>query len=564
MRPAGKGPLESLYFSYPTFTAKPVPEHSGRAVRHSVVIVGAGPIGLCAALSLARYGVKSVVLDRKTTFNDGSRAICIARPSMQILEQIGAVAPFLDKALGWRYGTSTYKGHEVYRLEMPHSDEEKYLPMYNLQQQYIEQFLHDAVACNPLIDMRWASEVTALSQDASGARIELTTPLGSYALEADYVLAADGARSAIRTSMGLRLKGENYEGRYVIADVRMAHDYPTERRAFFEPPSNPGGTVLVHKQPDDIWRIDYQLRDDENPEVAVEEGTIRARVGTILTEIGHHGPWELEWWSIYTANTLCLDDYRHGRVFFIGDSAHIVPIFGVRGLNNGLADAFNIGWKLAYVLGGAAGSTLLDSYSPERRGATLDVFANASRSARFMTPPSRGAKLVREAVLSLAIGHEFARPFANPRQMQPYTYREGLPEIARMRDGEFTSGPACGSACSNARIGEDRHLLELAGTGFSGIYFTNPVHPNFSAELADSLSALDARFKLVVIAAGGPKSGGLCTVVDRNGKIAQRFDAVPGTFYLLRPDLHVAGRWRVVSVREVQTVMQTNLGSRLL
>ena len=364
--------------------------------------------------------------------------------------------------------------------------------------------------------------------------------------------------------MGLRLKGENYEGRYVIADVRMAHDYPTERRAFFEPASNPGGTVLVHKQPDDIWRIDYQLRDDESPEAAVEEAAIRARVGAILTEIGHRGPWELEWWSIYTANTLCLDDYRHGRVFFIGDSAHIVPIFGVRGLNNGLADAFNIGWKLAYVLGGSADPALLDSHTPERRGATLDVFSNASRSARFMTPPSRGAKLVREAVLSLASGHEFAHPFANPRQMQPYTYREGLPEIARMRDGEFASGPSCGSACINARIDEGRRLLDLAGTGFTGFYFTSPAGPAPPTELADRLAALDARFRLVVIVAEASQSGGQSIFPDRTGAIARRFDAVPGTFYLIRPDLHVAGRWRDVSDREVLTVMQANLGRRPL
>ena len=104
---------------------------------------------------LARYGIKSVLIDRKDTFNDGSRAICIARPSMHILERIGAVAPFLAKALGWRFGRSYYRGEQIFQLEMPQPPGEKYLPMYNLQQQYIEKFLHDAVAANPLIDMRW-------------------------------------------------------------------------------------------------------------------------------------------------------------------------------------------------------------------------------------------------------------------------------------------------------------------------------------------------------------------------------------------------------------------------
>ena len=200
-----------------------------------MLIVGAGPIGMTAALVLARYGIRSVLIDRKDTFNDGSRAICIARPSMHILERIGAVAPFVEKALGWRFGRSYYRGEQIFRLEMPQPPGEKYLPMYNLQQQYIEKFLHDAVAASDLIDMRWQSELSAIERHNDGVSVRISSPAGDYRLDADYVLAADGARSPVRSMLGLRLKGDNYEGRYVIADIRMDHDFPTERRAFFEP-----------------------------------------------------------------------------------------------------------------------------------------------------------------------------------------------------------------------------------------------------------------------------------------------------------------------------------------
>ena len=267
------------------------------------------------------------------------------------------------------------------------------------------------------------------------------------------MLAADGARSPIRSMLGLRLKGDNYEGRYVIADIRMDHDFPTERRAFFDPAGNPGGTVLIHKQPENIWRVDYQLREGESEEDALREENLRARVGAILADIGHTKPWELEWWSVYSANTLCLDDYRHGRVFFIGDSAHIVPIFGVRGLNNGLADSDNIAWKLARVLQDGADERLLDSYSPERRGATLDVFANATKSTRFMTPPTRGWRLAREAALSLALKHEFPRALANPRQMQPYTYSQSPLTPYASRDAEFAAGPVLRQFCAERETG---------------------------------------------------------------------------------------------------------------
>ena len=287
MRPAGKGPLDSLYFNYPIFPARRVPELDGVAVRHPVAIVGAGPIGMTAALALARYGIRSVLIDRKDTFNDGSRALCIARPSMHILERIGAVAPFLEKSLGWRYGRSYYRGEQIFRLEMPHPANEKYLPMYNLQQQYIEQYLHDAVAACDLIDMRWQSELSDIKPGDDGVSLGISSPAGNYRLDADYVLAADGARSPIRSQLGLRMKGDNYEGRYVIADIRMDHDFPTERRAFFDPSGNPGGTVLIHKQPEDIWRVDYQLREGESEQDAMREENIRARVGAILADIGH-------------------------------------------------------------------------------------------------------------------------------------------------------------------------------------------------------------------------------------------------------------------------------------
>jgi 3-(3-hydroxy-phenyl)propionate hydroxylase len=537
MRPAGKGTLESLYFDYPQFAARRV---DGSMARHSVLIVGAGPIGMTAALVLARYGIRSVLIDRKDTFNDGSRAICIARPSMHILERIGAVAPFVEKALGWRFGRSYYRGEQIFRLEMPQPRGEKYLPMYNLQQQYIEKFLHDAVAASDLIDMRWQSELSDIETRTDGVSVRISSPAGDYRLDADYVLAADGARSPVRSMLGLRLKGDNYEGRYVIADIRMDHDFPTERRAFFEPAGNPGGTVLIHKQPDDIWRVDYQLREGESEADALKEENLRARVGAILADVGHTKPWELEWWSVY--------------------SAHIVPIFGVRGLNNGLADAENIGWKLALVLHGEADARLLDSYSPERRGATLDVFANATKSTRFMTPPTRGWRLAREAALSLSLKHEFPRGLANPRQMQPYTYSESPLTPYAGRDAEFAGGPPCGSVAPNARLNDGSYLLDRAGDGMTAILFCEGQPTREQAALLAQLGRIDKRFVSALVTSSGASSEAK-TVADGDGEIVRLFAAAPGTLYLLRPDLHIAGRWKAVAPAEILKTAGLCLGS---
>ncbi len=546
MRPAGRGELDSLYFDYPHF-APPQRGDRDAADRADVVIVGAGPVGLVAALTLARDGVASTVIERKATFNDGSRAICVARQSYHILERLGAVQPFLTKSLGWTTGRSFFRGRTILEFEMPHDDDQKFMPMYNLQQQYIERYLWEAANRNELIDIRWQSEVTDMTHSADQVRLTVRDPNGDYRLTAGWLLAADGARSAIRNLCGLRLKGENHEGRYVIADVQMDHDYPTIRRALFDPASNPGKTILIHRQPDNIWRIDYRLDPDEDESEALKEQTVRTQVAAILEEIGHRKPWELEWWSVYSANTLALDDYRHGRILFIGDSAHIVPIFGVRGLNNGMADGENAGWKLARVIKGEASETLLDSYSPERRGATLDVFDNAIKSTRFMTPPSEGWRLVRDAALSLALDHEFARPFANPRQMTPYTYADS--PLTTADDPAFAAGPRPGAVSVNVRLGDNQWLSDHLGSGFSAILFS-PAQ-GIADDFKRRLTALDPRLRLLVIGQGGERA-----ISDPNGTMMAAYDAAPGTCYLVRPDMHVAARWRQAEARAVTATLR--------
>lgn len=474
MRPAGKGELESLYFDYPKFAFERPLEMAGQSQIHPVLIAGAGPVGLTSALELARRGIASVVLDSKDTLNDGSRAICISRYSFETLQQLGLSDRFVKKSLGWTHGRCYYRNQMIYRLEMPHSDEERFFPMYNLQQQYIEQFLVDKAAEFPeLIDLRWQSEVIGVEHSAKSVELKVKTPEGDYSLQGKYLLAADGGKSPIRKMLDLHMNGTNLPGNYVIADIRMGHDFPTERRSFFESEANPDATILIHREPDNIWRIDWQILDDQDPDEAIEESNIRARVQAILDMIGHTGAWELEWWSIYTANTLCLDKYRHGRVIFIGDSAHIVPIFGVRGLNNGIADAVNAAWKLAYILNGHAKEKLLGSYTPERRGATLDVFRNAGKSSRFMTPPTRGYELMRKAVLELSLTQDFTRQFADPRQVQPYTYSDSPITSFQDCDSSIMAGPTSGSPAINRKISDDHYLLDHLGLGFTGMYFTN-------------------------------------------------------------------------------------------
>jgi 3-(3-hydroxy-phenyl)propionate hydroxylase len=374
------------------------------------------------------------------------------------------------------------------------------------------------------------------------------------------VIAADGARSPVRHALGLRLQGDAYEGRYITADVKMRSDYPADRRAFFDPKSNPGQTILVHKQPDDIWRIDYQLDTDDDETEAVREERIRERVGSIIDMLGERQPWELEWWSLYKAYTLTLDDYRCGRTLFIGDAAHLVPIFGVRGLNSGLADAMNPGWKLAAVLNGDAPETLLNSYSTERRGATLEVFRNAGKSTRFMTPPTRGYALMREAVLSLSIHNAFTRALIDPRQSEPYTYVDSALTSYRHRDQEFAAGPRAGASLRNCRLGDDRFLLDYLGRGYTVLYFSGDGNiPDAVANTITGMNVCGAPARLLVVSVQQPECAKATWIPDSGGSVTQTYGAQHGSTYLVRPDRHVAARWLQFEPPEFERAFATSL-----
>ncbi|RYE92415.1 MAG: FAD-dependent oxidoreductase, partial [Oxalobacteraceae bacterium] len=312
-----------------------IPPLNGRtdARRHPVAIVGGGPVGLTAALGLARQGIASVLIEADDSVCSGSRAICISRRSLEIIERLGAVDAFLEKGLPWTGGRSFYRDAEVLHFTMPQDENQKLPPMINLAQYHIEQFLLDAALRQPdLIDIRWQTRVTAVTDRASGVALELDTPEGGYALEADWLLACDGGRSAVRDALGLQLQGTSYEGRYVIVDILLASQRPTERLAYFDPPCNPGSTVLVHKQPDNVWRIDYQVRDGEDPDEAVKPENVLPRVQSLLDMMGERGAWAPIWITIYKANALTLERYRHGRVLFAGDAAHAEDGHQVRGV----------------------------------------------------------------------------------------------------------------------------------------------------------------------------------------------------------------------------------------
>jgi 3-(3-hydroxy-phenyl)propionate hydroxylase len=512
-------------------------------VCHPVVIVGAGPVGLAAAIDLAQQGIRVVLLDDDDRLSTGSRAICFAKRTLEIFDRLGCGERMVGQGVTWNLGKVFFREEPVYSFNLLPEAGHRRPAFINLQQYYVEGFLLDRARALPLIDLRWKNRVTALEPREDGVLLQIDTPEGEYRLQADWLVAADGSRSPIRRAMGLESKGQTFRDRFLIADVRMDAPFPAERWFWFDPPFHPNQSVLLHRQPDGVWRIDFQLGWDADPVAERQPERVIPRVQALL---GPEVRFELEWVSVYTFSCLRMERFRHGRVLFAGDSAHGVSPFGARGANSGVQDAENLAWKLGLVVAGRAPESLLDSYDAERVHAADENILNSTRSTDFITPKNEASRAFRNATLELARDCGFARRLVNSGRLSlPSTYRDSP---LNTPDSEAFDGPMQpGAPAADAPVrvgGEDGWFLaQIEHGGFTGLWFSDGTAPETLHALAEG--AIPLRPLLVEPAGAAPReTAGLPVIEDAEGLLARRYDARPGSFYLLRPDQHVAARWR--------------------
>ena len=416
-----------------------------------LVIVGAGVAGLTLALDLAWRGVPSILLDEDDTVSTGSRAICWAKRTLEIWGRLGIGPAMRDRGVTWNTGRVFAGDREAYSFNLLPEEGHEYPAFINLQQYHVEQALIAACEASGKVEFRWRNRVAGIETLADGALLRVETPEGEYRLHAEWLLAADGARSFLRESLNLPFIGQVFRDRFLIADVAMQADFPPERWFWFDPPFHRGQSVLLHKQPDNLWRIDFQLGWEADPEAERQPDRVTRRIRAML---GEATPFTLEWVSVYTFRCRRMQRFRHGRLIFLGDAAHQVSPFGARGGNSGVQDADNLGWKLAAVLAGNSPDRLLDSYDAERIPAADENILNSTRSTDFITPKNEAARAWRDAVLELAARHAFARPLVNSgRLSRPALLAEsplstpeeelwggGLPPGAPAADAPVTPG----------------------------------------------------------------------------------------------------------------------------
>lgn len=508
--------------------------------RHPVVVVGAGPVGLSAAIDLAQQGVAVVLLDEDDTLSDGSRAICFAKRTLEIFDRLGCGDAIADKGVGWHTGKVFFRDAPVFSFDLLAEAGHHRPAFVNIQQYHVEAYLIARARTLPNLDLRWRNKVVGVAQDETCVTLDVETPEGAYRLPCAYLVAADGARSPIRRMLGHESKGQTFRDRFLIADVKMTADFPAERWFWFDPPFHPGQSVLLHRQPDDVWRIDFQLGWDADPVAERAPDRVIPRVRALL---GPDVPFTLEWVSIYTFSCLRMARFRDRRVLFAGDAAHGVSPFGARGANSGVQDADNLGWKLRMALAGEAPDALLDSYGCEREFAADENIRHSTRSTDFITPKNTASLVFRDAVLTLARDCPFARTLVNSGRLSVPATLTGSPLNTPDEDA-FAGAMVPGAPAVDAPVrvdGRDSWLLEHLGGAFTLLWFDDGGAPPQT-----TLRTLTVR-----------QDGDGMT---EDGVLSARYDARPGTAYLLRPDQHVAARWRCCTADKLAAALARATG----
>jgi len=545
-------------YQYSSYEYVRPPEQSGAAKkRYPVVIVGAGPVGLAAAIELAQSGVPVVVLDDDNTVSVGSRGVCYAKRTLEVLDRLGVGTPCVDKGVSWNVGRTFFREEEVYNFNLRPQDEHKRPGMINLQQYYLEEYEINRAKELPNLDLRFKNKVVSVNPDGQGATLQVETPDGIYSLETDWLIVADGARSGIRRMMNLEIDGKIFMDRFLIADVVMKADFPTERWFWFDPPFHPGQSVLLHRQSDNVFRIDFQLGWQADPEEEKKPENVIPRIKAML---GDDREFDLEWVSVYTFQCRRMNSFTHGHVLFVGDAAHQVSPFGARGANSGIQDTDNLCWKLKLVIEGNAPSSLLDTYSEERVFAADENLLNSTRSTDFITPKSKMSLTIRNAALTLARDHAFARALVNSGRLSvPAVLTES--RLNTQDTAVFAGDMVPGAAMDDAPMqegGKSFWLLDRVGNQFMALVLVNdPSQMDVTtARVYKSLADAPIPVEVVLVS---PKAGvapeGLRVFVDEKNRFAERFDAQPETVYLIRPDQHVAARWRAFDADAVKAAL---------
>jgi 2-polyprenyl-6-methoxyphenol hydroxylase-like FAD-dependent oxidoreductase len=503
--------------------------------RTEVLVTGAGPVGLSAALALAQAGVSIRIIDRLTVPTNQSRAAIVHARTLEHFERLGIVDDFL--AVGVKvHGAAIYGPGDVL-LVRPSFD---YLPTPYPFMIGLEQFKTESLLTKRLkeagVEVERGVELTSFQDAGDHVSARLRHPDGRETTEQfAYLVGTDGGHSTVRAGLGLQLEGETLDATWVTADVKMRwkHD-PDEVVAYL----SEEGIAFIAAMNDDRWRVIVNV--PQMPREEAEKATVED-IQTIVCErfrvnVALYDP---VWISAFGINTRMASTMSVGRVFLAGDAAHVHSPVGGQGMNTGIQDSLNLAWKLALVLRGTAKPELLESYNAERHYNAKRLLSRVGRATRMANLRQPVAIEVRNQVIHL-LGHlGIGRVMPQFVSMLDVGYPES-PAVTETHISWLSRGPRAGERAPDAEgllsagkpesqrlftlwSGDDRHQLLVFGNGKDG------------QVPASSLYAVTR-----IVREGTPSEG---VIVDAEGHAHEAYAAHrEGALYLVRPDGIIAFR----------------------
>lgn len=534
---------------YPFIEPNELP--TGEVRRHPVVIVGGGITGLTMACELAKLGVPAILLDEDNTVGakgGSSQGICYTQKSLEIFQRLGIYERIAAKGVQWSVGRTFSGPHEIYSFDLRQQSNlglSCQPPFMNIQQFYIEAYLVERIAELGFVDLRWLSRVTGFVPEDGLNTLTVQTPAGSYTLQADYVIDATGSHTPFHAWCGATMTSRRGEDLWCIADVRFKHQPPTERHTWIEAPFNENLAVWQHLMADNVWRIDYQMAPDADPDFVSQETQVRER---LQRQFGVGVEYEIVSVGPYAYRSQCLDQLRIGNVFFMGDAAKIVSPCGARGGNSGIADADNLAWKLAAALKGQAPPALLDSYSEERHEAAEQSVRITNRTARFLRPADGAERLFRDATIGLARQYPFAHQLVNTGRMV----------VANSYTRSSVCGSTGGQSVQNVAFrwadgssGSVNDLLAWAAGDLLVLVFG---HISGAASERLQLLSSHAPVRCVQVLDTNSSPQALEYVIDPQGHLQGACHVFGHAWAVLRPDGYLSAAGETVDVKLVHSI----------
>jgi 2-polyprenyl-6-methoxyphenol hydroxylase-like FAD-dependent oxidoreductase len=525
-----------------------------------VLIVGAGPTGLAAAMSLARAHIPVRLIDRAREPSPYSRAIGIQARTLELLEQHRIAKPFLELGHRARVANLYSNGQRLARLDFDPL-QTRYPYLLFLDQSETERLLTEHLTTFGVWIERGV-ELTDFSQGSAGVQATLRHPNGrDEVLRPSYMIGCDGAHSLVRHRLDIGFTGKTFEQTFLLADLQADSDWPDDEFHIF---ASGAGLAALFPMGGGRARLIADLHtppeSDHGPSLddcrAIVERRVHHRV--TLSDIG--------WSSYFRLNSRMVDRLRVDRVFLAGDAAHVHSPAGAQGMNTGIQEAFNLGWKIARMLSGGASDRLLDSYHAERHPIERDVLRQSSMLTQMAEAEHGPMKLMRDHVMPAlaAIGplRDAMRRTVSELSIQ---YRRSPLTLERLLDG----GPRAGERAPDARV----HVVDGplgCAPGFCCLYdLHDPAYFSLflliTPEGTDDIALAPATIA-VAHALRDPDLSGLVQQVERvlpdavrvwritditQGEGAQsltdNYGRTRPSFYLVRPDGYIATRGRAPS-----------------